>query len=362
MDKMIWILAPKLETTETNLSYYYDFEQSINEYKKVFEELKLQWRWQLVNNSNFKDVIDDIINEPFFTKPVFFNLCDGDGINDIPGIEVVKYLEKKGLIFTGADEYFYQVTTSKIVMKKIFDACGVPTPAWKAITSSSTDVFSELCSPLIIKPVISAGSMGVGIKSVVHDLEALHTQVASLENGYHGWHLADGGIIAEEYINGPEFTALIIGDFDDPDCCLVYEPVERVFHKALPDEQKFLSFDRLWEIYEDEKPIGDHEDLYNYCAVDASIITKIKELSLAAYIALQGKSYGRVDLRMDKNSKKLYVLEVNAQCGLSDDENYTSIGAILRLSGETFTNLIMRIINIALRKGIKKQDQEFTSI
>ena len=55
---------------------------------------------------------------------------------------------------------------------------------------------------------------------------------------------------------------------------------------------------------------------------------------------------------MDQSTQKLYVLEVNAQCGLSEDEDYTSIGAILRMSGITFTELIVEIINDAFRRKI----------
>jgi D-alanine-D-alanine ligase len=58
---------------------------------------------------------------------------------------------------------------------------------------------------------------------------------------------------------------------------------------------------------------------------------------------------------MDAATKKLYVLEVNAQCGLSEDEDYTSIGAILRMSNKTFSQLVVEIINDAfLRKAVKK--------
>lgn len=53
---------------------------------------------------------------------------------------------------------------------------------------------------------------------------------------------------------------------------------------------------------------------------------------------------------MDKETRKIYVLEVNAQCGLSEDEDYTSIGAILRLSGKTFTQLVVAIINDAYQR------------
>ena len=56
-------------------------------------------------------------------------------------------------------------------------------------------------------------------------------------------------------------------------------------------------------------------------------------------------------MRMDAATGKLYVLEVNAQCGLSEDENYTSIGAILRLSGKTFTELVAEIISDAFTRN-----------
>ena len=57
---------------------------------------------------------------------------------------------------------------------------------------------------------------------------------------------------------------------------------------------------------------------------------------------------------MDKQSGKLYVLEVNAQCGLSEDENYTSIGAILKVSGKSFTGIVAEILKDALRRSITK--------
>jgi D-alanine-D-alanine ligase len=60
--------------------------------------------------------------------------------------------------------------------------------------------------------------------------------------------------------------------------------------------------------------------------------------------------YGRLDIRMDKNTGKLYMLEVNAQCGLSEDEDYTSIGAILRYADKTFSGIILNIIKDALER------------
>ena len=59
---------------------------------------------------------------------------------------------------------------------------------------------------------------------------------------------------------------------------------------------------------------------------------------------------------MDAATKKLYVLEVNAQCGLSEDEDYTSIGAILRVNNTSFTQMITEVIEDALIRKATKWD------
>jgi D-alanine-D-alanine ligase len=351
----VWVLAPSLVTHDANIDYYYDFSQSIEEYTRTFDELDIPWQWQPVTVTDYTAVIEKIIAEKNEGEifPVVMNLCDGDEINGTPGISVVQLLEKNGLVYTGSDEYFYRITTSKIPMKEAFDKAGVSNAKWRAIKSKSEDltrIITELGSPVIVKPAVSGGSMGVGIKNVVHSTEALQQQVAQMFDGYRGWNLASDGIIAEEFITGPEFTTMVVGSAQFPEHCKVLAPVERVFHESLPDTEKFLSFDRLWEIYEEETQMPGEDNFYAYQSPDAALHDEIKALSLAAYTATGGTGYTRVDIRMDQSTKKLYVLEVNAQCGLSEDEDYTSIGAILRMSNMRFTELVVEIINDAFRR------------
>ena len=53
---------------------------------------------------------------------------------ELPGVSVIHELEKHGLIYTGSDAHFYNITTSKIPMKKAFDKAGVSTANWRVIT------------------------------------------------------------------------------------------------------------------------------------------------------------------------------------------------------------------------------------
>ncbi|TDX01506.1 D-alanine--D-alanine ligase family protein [Dinghuibacter silviterrae] len=351
-DLMVWVLVPQVETGDPNIDYYYDFSQSIEEYTRVFAGWNLPWRWQPVHLDDYKEIIANIPANSEGRRPLVFNLCDGDEVNGSPGISVLRALEASGLPFTGADAFFYQATTSKLDMKAFFDAAGVPMPGYEEMIPSTfpvNGVFERLGRPLIVKPAVSAGSMGISVRSVVHTKEALEEQVLALEERYRGWALTTGGVLAEQFIKGEEYTTLIVGPWDRPDRCKVYLPVERVFHPALPETERFLSFDRLWEIYETESPIGDYEDFYTYELPERSLIPSIQAVSLQAYCAVRGTGYGRVDLRRDP-SGQLRVLEVNAQCGLSEDENYTSIGAILRLSDISYAELIADIIKDALER------------
>lgn len=355
----VWVLAPQLETNDPNLEYYYDFTQSIAEYTKTFQELGINWQWQPVTMTNYASVIAGIAAERAAGNcfPLVFNICDGDEVNGAPGVSVVHALEHHKLIYTGADAWFYDITTSKITMKEAFDVAGVPTAKWEAVTARDQDIsgiFERLGSPLIVKPAVSGGSMGLCIKNVVHTEAELQEQIHRIFDGYRGWQLSSGGIVVEQFINGPEYTTMIVGASDQPRNCVIYKPVERIFHPSLPDTEKFLSFDRLWEIYEDETPMPGDDHFYNYTLPRPALIRKLKKISWDAYVSVGGKGYTRVDLRMDKHSGDIFVLEVNAQCGLSEDEDYTSIGAILRMSDKTFTQMVVEIMNDATLRWMKK--------
>lgn len=359
----VWVLAPSIASADDNINYYYDFTQSIAEYTRVFETLNLKWTWQPVSMTDYTSIIEQIAREAknSVVVPVILNLCDGDEVNGAPGISVVRCLEQQNLIYTGADAFFYEVTTSKIPMKKAFDAHGLSHAPWSIIRKENIrteTLFDKLGCPLIVKPAVSGGSMGVGVRNVVENTTQLKALLKELFAGYRGWNLTSDGLIAESFIRGREFTVLISGSYNDPASATVYNPVERVFHQSLPPNERFLSFDRLWETYEQESAMPNEENFYEYQLPEPSLWEPIKTISWNAYVATRGTGYTRVDVRMDEQSGRLYVLEVNAQCGLSEDENFTSIGAILRLANQPFHTLILEILHDAWCRFERKQQPQ----
>jgi D-alanine-D-alanine ligase len=369
----VWILAPFLETEDENLKYYYDYTQSIAEYERVFAEIGCSWTWVNVTMDNFEDVIQTIKTQLIKTN-IVLNLCDGDEINGTPGIGVIKELNKNNLIYTGSDAYFYEITTSKIPMKIAFDKHNILTPKWQIIKENkrlnnalnselnselnthfnnefnASKIFEETGDLLIVKPAVSGGSMGLTLKNVVDTEGSLLAAIEEIKKGYHGWKLDLDGIFVEQFIKGREFTTFLVGSHTDPDNIIFYPPVERVFHASLPEKEQFLSFDRLWETYDEETAMPENGFLYEYAEPEKGLLDALKDISIRAYQSVGGTGYGRIDIRMNNQTNALFVLEVNAQSGISEDENYTSIGAILRFANTSFTQLIIEIIQDALRR------------
>ena len=352
----VWLFFPFANDPRDHyLDPTYNHLNTVAEFRQALEVLGLPFEWRLVSMENYEAVVEEARQSAALRPTVVFNMVDGDEVNSFPGISVVHQLTKTGLTFTGADARFYYLTTSKIIMKEVFDQEGVPTPAYAVIRDPERDtrgLTERLGAPLIIKPSVSAGSTGVSLKSVVHDDAAACEQARQLMDDFRGWQFEE--IFAEQFINGPEFTIFLVGSVQRPDEIRVYPPVERVFHSQLLEHERFLSFDRYWEIYEEETPLSPDEPFYRYCLAPETLAGPLKELSRRAYLAVGGTGYARVDVRMDRDSGNLYVLEVNSQCGLSGDPNTTSLGNILKLSGTTFDQLLAEIIaEASVRFSIK---------
>jgi D-alanine-D-alanine ligase len=355
----VWVLSPLIQTADENIDYYYDFTQSIEEYTRVFNTFEFDWVWQPVSMDSFENIISKIQNIAFNENviPIVLNLCDGDEVNGTPGVSVILELEKRNIIYTGATDFFYNITTSKIPMKRAFDKALVPHALWVSLYNKNAS-FDEVANitglPFIVKPAVSGGSMGVGIKNVIETEQEFNDVINSLFDGYHGWNLTIDGLIAEQFIPGPEFTVFIIGSYNRPEDAVIFTPIERVFHHSLPEKERFLSFDRLWEIYETESCMPESANFYEYAIPDSSLIEEVKKIAWLAHASNNGVGYSRVDLRMNKVDNKILVLEVNAQCGISEDENYTSIGAILKASDVSFVEMIDLVLVDGVIRHLEK--------
>lgn len=343
----VWLFIPYYITEEGWTEDFYDNPVTRQQLANVFAELGIKWKWQPITFDNMHAVIDEVAASSKDYIPVVLNYCNGNEIDGLPGISLIKLLEAKDFIFTGGDSKFFHVCDSKIRLKRAFMEAGVATAPYEVISDISRiqGVCDRLGTPLIVKPATYYGSHGISVNSVVHNDEEVSAQVQRLLEGQHGMKLTPEDIYVERFINGSEFTVLIVGTPGCPETIKIYPPVERVFHSSLPEEERLFSYETSWGRYQEETPPPPGESFYHYQLVDSTFHERLCELSWRAYCAVGGNGYGRVDLRMDKASQQLFVLEVNSLCSIDSPQNkLSSVGNILRLANILFAQLMSEII------------------
>jgi D-alanine-D-alanine ligase len=216
-------------------------------------------------------------------------------------------------------------------------------------------ICQRLGYPLIVKPSISTASQGIWLDSVVESDEQVGLQVQRLLQAEHGKKCPQNGIFAEQFIKGREFAVFLLGSAKWPENSKIYLSLERVFHPSLPETERFLSHYRYWGKNEGGTSLLPEEKFCFYRLAEPELHKRLCELAKRAYCAVDGNGYGRVDIRMDRASQELLVLEVNSNCAISSkplldfsDPNATSVGTILHFSGIPFTQLMSDIITETL--------------
>eukprot|EP00831_Metopus_contortus_P008857 TRINITY_DN13415_c0_g1_i2.p1 TRINITY_DN13415_c0_g1~~TRINITY_DN13415_c0_g1_i2.p1 ORF type:complete len:170 (+),score=48.55 TRINITY_DN13415_c0_g1_i2:114-623(+) len=84
----------------------------------------------------------------------------------------------------------------------------------------------------------------------------------------------------------------------------VYPPSERVFDASIPEEDRWLNYEFYWK--------SAVQKLFFKKVTDEKLAKEISIIAEKAYMALKGCCYGRVDIRQDNATGKLYVLELNS--------------------------------------------------
>ncbi|MCU0249194.1 MAG: hypothetical protein MUE61_03230 [Vicinamibacterales bacterium] len=333
----------KLESPEYDLP---DFRDELHGW---FAALGYEWRWVPVTVNNLRSTIDALEPARLAHRCLVMNLCDGNEVDGSPGVSVVRALEDSGLPYTGGSEFFYDITTYKVALKTALREHGVPTAPFVALRDLPADVArveAEVGYPAFVKPEVSAGSGGIGLKSRAHDAGEVMARVTALLASEDGEFYRKSGIFAERFIDGPEFTVLVVADAAAPLGARAYPPAQRLFHSALPRHERFLSYDRYWSEYKVESRLPEGEPFYRFGQAPAQLRGRLAELAVEAFAAVGGQGYGRVDIRLEERTDELFVLEVNANCGISGDKE-TSVGEILLQSEIPATSLVSEILRDA---------------
>jgi D-alanine-D-alanine ligase len=224
-------------------------------------------------------------------------------------------LEVLGLPYTGSGVMGSAIAMDKWRTKMIWLANGLPTPRYRILTERDDwhAVARELGLPLIVKPANEGSTLGLTKVTSAEKLEQAYELAAKK---YHDIALA------EQFIDGPEYTASIVGD------------------AALP-------------LIRIEAPQGNYDYQNKYftsatkyhcpCGLGPAEEADLQALALQAFRLLGCTGWGRVDLMLDAR-RRPWLLEANTSPGMTD---HSLVPMAARAKAISFEDLCVRILETA---------------
>ncbi len=226
---------------------------------------------------------------------IFINLCEGYLHWDVPSIDVIDALDRLRLPYTGPSALLYD--PSKPLMKYVAHTAGIRTPAHRVVRSAAdvSSVTAGLNAPWFVKPAHAGDSLGIDDGSLVNSVDALSARVNLLLAEY-------SELLVEEYIDGREFTVLMVADVEGHGRCTTFAPVEFEF----PASPKFKTY---------ALKTSELHPRANVPVRDRALATQLREAATRLFKAFDGVGYARMDFRLDA-AGTLFFLEVNFTCSV----------------------------------------------
>ncbi len=256
---------------------------------------------------------------------VVFNLCEGIAGESYWEYKVASAVELAGIPLTGGSAWMMTVCHRKPLLNAVLESAGLPIPPWH--DAEGMPVPADFPLPAIVKPAEEDASVGIEQSSIVTTREDLDQRVASHLESY-------GPVMVQQYIEGREIAVAFVGRH--------VLPLSEIDFRTMPDGTwPIVSFDAKWNPespeYSGTKPVCPAD-------VEPALAERIIGIARTAWTAVEGRGYGRVDLRVDERGRP-WILEVNPSPDISSDAGLVNMA---RAHGWSHEQLVKEIVAAAL--------------
>jgi len=261
-----------------------------------------------------------------------FNLTESYAGDDTKEMNVAAYMDLIGLPYTGAGPHAHFLAQDKATAKKMFHFHDIRTPYFATAYRGNIDHAHDVKFPLIVKPQLEDGSIGIDAEAVVNSVKELMERVEYVQNEF------DSPALIEEYIEGREIYAAILGSYEKTEVL----PLVELDLSQLPEgtpriASRDVKFERNTQAYKLTKSkVADD--------LDEATTQKLTDTAIAAYRAVKLRDYGRIDMRLTPDGE-VYVIEANPNPWLSSKHEFSMAA---KKSGRSYTQLIEDIVELAM--------------
>ncbi len=264
---------------------------------------------------------------------LYFNLTESYAGDDTKEMNVAAYLELLGRRFTGTGSHGLYLAQDKALAKKIFAFHGIRTPYFMTGFRGRLDWAHDIHFPVIVKPALEDGSIGIRFSAVVGSLKELMERIDEVHAQF------DAPVLIEEYIDGREIYVGVLGN-RNPEALEIVELDLSQLPKGTP---RIAGTEVKWEegtaIYRNSQPFFPDD-------LDADVEQRLKETACAAYQALKLRDYGRIDIRLDADGNA-HVIEVNPNPWLLSTAEFAKAA---KKTGHQHCQLIGEIVELAMSR------------
>ena len=273
---------------------------------------------------------------------LIFNLTESYAGDDSKEMHVSAFLDLLEIPYTGAGPHAHMLALDKSIAKKMFAFYGIQSPYFATAYRGTLDHAHDIAFPLIVKPTSEDGSIGIDAAAVVNSVKELMERLSYIQTEF------DSPALIEEYIEGREIYAAILGNYEGAHALPLVELDLSKLPKGMPKiASQEVKFEKDTEAYKLTKS-AIAEDL------DEDTVAKLTETALKAYRAVKLRDYGRIDMRLSKKGE-VYVIEANPNPWLSGVQEFAMAA---KKSGLTYTEMIGEIVDLALARHAKKAKSE----
>jgi D-alanine-D-alanine ligase len=263
-----------------------------------------------------------------------FNLTESYAGDDTKEMQVTAFLDLLDIPYTGAGPQATILAQDKSIAKKMFAFYGIQSPYFATAYRGHIDHAHDIKFPLIVKPTSEDGSQGIDAAAVVGSVKELMERINYIQTEF------DSPALIEEYIEGREIYAAIIGSYESAHALPLVELDLSKLPKGTP---KIASMDVKFEKDTDAYKLTKSaiaEDL------DEETVTKLSETAIKAYRAVKLRDYGRIDMRVSSKGE-VYVIEANPNPWLSSGQEFAMAA---KKSGLSYTQMIGEIVDLAMAR------------
>ena len=279
---------------------------------------------------------------------IIFPIVHGNNVEDG---SIQGYLESAGIPYVGSHVLGSALGQDKVLMKQVFESNDIPVVPYtwfydyeyEENNKTILDKINKLKYPVVVKPATLGSSVGITYVKTDADIKDAIKEAIKYDNK----------IVVEHAVsNLVEVNCSVLGNYKHQECSALEEVLSD--NELLTYADKYIggSKGKLKGAMKSSKGMASTSRIIP-ARIDKKVESKVKDISIRAFKALNLSGVCRIDFLIDGKSNEVYINEPNTIPGSLAFYLWEPIG-------KGYTELLSDMINIAIKDYKEKHKKTYS--